>query len=594
MQPEAPVEVLDDGRAQAEGALGQSSPSAGCARAASPSPRSRGRTSGRSEGRSRSGRRRASAPAITRAPRRVEARLERALDAPRRGAWDAADAVRDVGDRRQTAARRPRRASRARCARSPGAKRRRPRASACRSRASAQTSPVGLGAADERAGCFELGRDSALAALEQDRDAPGVEDVERARLQLRAPERVDDAPPGRRSRRRASRWPRGADEAGAPRGRASPSLPAEPHMSFARSYPATFFTTFPPELATVPSPRTTVTPSTRSRGRAEAVGQRPREAPGDACADARVARRVERQSLTRRPSVVLEDGETHSGLDGAREISGLVLEDAVECPRREVLADPEPPALGARGGEERRGLLDRRRLQHQNRSASPARSSGMRAVRPGHLAAETRRRQHLARVREARRVERPPHPLEHLEVALGEHRRHRARLVDPDAVLAGQRAARVDAGAEDRVRERLRTLVLARRPRRRRARAGGGCRRRRGRRSRRAGRALRRAPRSSAAPRAASFSGRRRPGRSSRARRGPSRRTRPCARATGPRARPRCSRCGSRKRLRRGRSRRPPPCPPRPGPRRRRARPAAPRPRPPDSRGCTPPPPPGS
>ena len=37
--------------------------------------------------------------------------------------------------------------------------------------------------------------------------------------------------------------------------------------------------------------------------------------------------------------------------------------------------------------------------------------------------------------------------LEDVEVALGEHLRHRARLVHADAVLAGERAARVEAGA---------------------------------------------------------------------------------------------------------------------------------------------------
>ena len=47
------------------------------------------------------------------------------------------------------------------------------------------------------------------------------------------------------------------------------------------------------------------------------------------------------------------------------------------------------------------------------------------------------------------------------EVALAEELRHRARLVDADAVLAGERAARVDARVEDRRRERLGALGLA-------------------------------------------------------------------------------------------------------------------------------------
>ena len=45
----------------------------------------------------------------------------------------------------------------------------------------------------------------------------------------------------------------------------SPSVPKEPVNSLARSYPATFLITFPPDCATVPSESTTVTPTTRSR-----------------------------------------------------------------------------------------------------------------------------------------------------------------------------------------------------------------------------------------------------------------------------------------------------------------------------------------
>ena len=85
----------------------------------------------------------------------------------------------------------------------------------------------------------------------------------------------------------------------------------------------------------------------------------------------------------------------------------------------------------------------------------------MHPVRAGHLAAEARRRDHLARVADPERVERAAEPLEDVEVALGEHARHRARLVHADAVLAGQRAARVEAGVEDRLRELARPLGLA-------------------------------------------------------------------------------------------------------------------------------------
>ena len=83
------------------------------------------------------------------------------------------------------------------------------------------------------------------------------------------------------------------------------------------------------------------------------------------------------------------------------------------------------------------------------------------AVRPRDLPAEPRRREHLAGVREPGGVERAAEPCKRLEVALGEHRGHRARLVDAHAVLAGERAAGLDAGGEDRVRQGLRALDLA-------------------------------------------------------------------------------------------------------------------------------------
>src|SRR5262245_18222231 len=61
-------------------------------------------------------------------------------------------------------------------------------------------------------------------------------------------------------------------------------------------------------------------------------------------------------------------------------------------------------------------------------------------VRTGDLAAETRRREQLAGTGDADRVERLPQPLHRLEVVLGEEEWHRAGLVGPHAVLAGDRA----------------------------------------------------------------------------------------------------------------------------------------------------------
>ena len=97
----------------------------------------------------------------------------------------------------------------------------------------------------------------------------------------------------------------------------------------------------------------------------------------------------------------------------------------------------------------------------QKRSASPASSSGCARCGPGHLAAEPRRREELAGVREPGRVECRAQALHRLEIVLAEHQRHRAGLVGADAVLAGDRAAGVDAGLEDLAREQLGALGLA-------------------------------------------------------------------------------------------------------------------------------------
>src|ERR1700681_1328936 len=91
--------------------------------------------------------------------------------------------------------------------------------------------------------------------------------------------------------------------------------------------------------------------------------------------------------------------------------------------------------------------------------ASPLERMG--AVGARDLAAQPRRGEHLARVRQAARVERGPQPRHRGEIRFAEEQRHRARLVGADAVLAGDRAARVDAGLEDLLRELVRSLGLA-------------------------------------------------------------------------------------------------------------------------------------
>src|SRR3990170_8384739 len=74
---------------------------------------------------------------------------------------------------------------------------------------------------------------------------------------------------------------------------------------------------------------------------------------------------------------------------------------------------------------------------------------GVDAVRPGHLAAEARCRDHLAGVADPGGIERPPQSLERVQISLREHPWHRAGLVHSDPVLARERSTRVEAGIED-------------------------------------------------------------------------------------------------------------------------------------------------
>jgi hypothetical protein len=62
----------------------------------------------------------------------------------------------------------------------------------------------------------------------------------------------------------------------------------------------------------------------------------------------------------------------------------------------------------------------------------------MRPVGAGHLTAQPGGWDHFPGIRDAVGIEGLAHAVEDLEVAFGEHRRHRARLVDADAVLAGE------------------------------------------------------------------------------------------------------------------------------------------------------------
>ena len=89
------------------------------------------------------------------------------------------------------------------------------------------------------------------------------------------------------------------------------------------------------------------------------------------------------------------------------------------------------------------------------------------------------------------RVEGAFEPLLLVEVDLGEHRRHQVALLDADAVLAGQHAADLDAELQDVGAELPRRAPARPACWRRRGSADADCRRRRGRRWRRAARSAR-------------------------------------------------------------------------------------------------------
>ena len=179
----------------------------------------------------------------------------------------------------------------------------------------------------------------------------------------------------------------------------------------------------------------------------------------------------------------------------------------------------------------------------------------MAAIGAGHFAAQPRRGKHLAGIAQAR-ADRTPTRTRCISArsSAREHRRHVLRLVGADAVLAGQRAAGVDAVGEDLRRHLGRLLRLARNRARRNRSADAGCRRRRETRCRCEAPIALELRGCGSAPPAAASAARRRPGRSSSARRGPSPRTPPCGRARSARAARRSARLRSSSRRLAGRS----------------------------------------
>src|SRR5207244_8736112 len=85
----------------------------------------------------------------------------------------------------------------------------------------------------------------------------------------------------------------------------------------------------------------------------------------------------------------------------------------------------------------------------------------VRRVLPRAVAAQARGGEDLPRVHAALGIERAAQQRHGGEVVLGEQLAHVGRLVGAHAMLAGDRSARADAGAEDLSRDLLRRLVLA-------------------------------------------------------------------------------------------------------------------------------------
>ena len=188
-----------------------------------------------------------------------------------------------------------------------------------------------------------------------------------------------------------------------------------------------------------------------------------------------------------RPSAAFKRRQPDARLDRARQVARLVLEDAVEARRVEIVTDPHPPC--PRHAAPRRSAAASLEAGHaRNARQRPILSRGCMRYGPGTSPQRRGVGTTLPGIREAVRVEGAAQAPERLEIELREHLRHRARLVDADAVLSGERAA----GVETRRQDRLRELLGAPPPRpwpRRRGRAGAGCRRLRGTRCRRGGRA---------------------------------------------------------------------------------------------------------
>ena len=204
---------------------------------------------------------------------------------------------------------------------------------------------------------------------------------------------------------------------------------------------------------------------------------RPRQAGGDHAADGRAGaevRRLEGEALAMLGELGLERGDAHAGGRGDDQLGRLVLARAVEAAQVELVAVRRlaVEVLAAAAAQAERA--DRKRWRRAGarpaRTGRPATRSKPRQVGKRDqaaldvhlpvLGAAHQRRDDLARIEQAGRIEGPldgAHPL-----ALGrrELHAHRRQLLDADAVLAGDGAAHGDAEVEDLGAEGLGAMQL--------------------------------------------------------------------------------------------------------------------------------------
>ena len=243
---------------------------------------------------------------------------------------------------------------------------------AVRAALSAQTASS---AVSRRAGGRPAPRLPPAAPSNRQREPPGGQEVDGARLELRAVELAPRARAGRRSRRRRSPRRRAAGGAGARRARSARAGRASRRRASRGRSPATFFTTLPPELATMPPGEHDGDADHEVAHRAVAVAARAREVGGEAGPDRRVAGRVEREHLAVLAEVA--PGAPRAGSRPRRSRSGR--------PARARAPGSAPPsrarsrrlrARSRRSARKRGRPRPPRGSPAQRRSASPARSSG--------------------------------------------------------------------------------------------------------------------------------------------------------------------------------------------------------------------------